>query len=203
MTAPTGQATSGKADDAIVDAVLATMTIDGFGLRCWARARLVEHGRMFLQEAVDGLQDAAVSTGLVDLLGQDAVQSIMAEAFGPRRRIMLQAQVGWRRAPRFLALELSRRFSGTPLGEIRLRDDVNRGFRLTFTTNSLMDGLWLQLAANISGGASFRSCARCGELFETGPGTGRRADSRFCKDAHRIEFNSRNRSKGPRISLDN
>jgi hypothetical protein len=64
-----------------VDAPLASMAIDGFGLRCWARARLVEHGMMFLQEAVDGLQDATVSDGAIDLLGQDEVQSIMAKAF--------------------------------------------------------------------------------------------------------------------------
>jgi hypothetical protein len=113
------------------------------------------------------------------------------------RRIMTQAQKGWRRVPRSLALELSQRgaFELKSLGEIGLGDDIGRGFRVTFTANSLMDGLWLQLAANISGGAAFRSCARCGELFETGPGTGRRADSRFCSDAHRIEFNSRKRSK--------
>jgi hypothetical protein len=68
-----------------VDAALASMALDGFGLRCWARARLVEHGMMFLQEAVDGLQDAAVSNDLIDLHGQDAVQAIMAAAFDPRR----------------------------------------------------------------------------------------------------------------------
>jgi hypothetical protein len=61
-----------------VDAALASMALDGFGLRCWARARLVEHGMMFLQEAVDGLQDATVSDGVIDLLGQDEVQSIKA-----------------------------------------------------------------------------------------------------------------------------
>jgi hypothetical protein len=67
--------------DATADVVAASMTLDAFGLRCWARAYLVEHGIMLLQDAVDGLQDAAVSTGLVDLLGQDAIQAIMAEAF--------------------------------------------------------------------------------------------------------------------------
>jgi hypothetical protein len=86
MTAPAREATSSNASDAIVDAVLASMAIDGFGLRCWARARLVEHGRMFLQEAVDGLHDAAVSIGLVDLLGQDEVQSIMTKAFERDRK---------------------------------------------------------------------------------------------------------------------
>ena len=55
--------------------------LEAFWLRCWARACLVEHGMMFLQEAVDVLQDMAVSTGLVDLIGQDAIQAIMAEAF--------------------------------------------------------------------------------------------------------------------------
>jgi hypothetical protein len=81
MTAPARQATSGNTRDAIVDAALASVAIDAFGLRCWARARLVDHGMMFLQDAVDGLQDAAISTGLVDLLGQDDVQAIMAAAF--------------------------------------------------------------------------------------------------------------------------
>jgi hypothetical protein len=40
---------------------------------------------MLLPEAVDVLQDLAVSTGLVDLLGQDSVQAIMATAFKPSR----------------------------------------------------------------------------------------------------------------------
>jgi hypothetical protein len=111
------------------------------------------------------------------------------------RRIMMQAQKGWRRAPEPLSLEMSLRLDRKQLGVIGLRDNISRGFSPTFTANTLMDGLWLQLAGNISGGAAFRSCARCGELFETGPRTGRRADSKFCSDAHRIEFNSRKRTK--------
>jgi hypothetical protein len=39
---------------------------------------------MPLQSAVDELQDVAVDAGLVDLLGQDAVQFIMAQAFERR-----------------------------------------------------------------------------------------------------------------------
>ena len=111
------------------------------------------------------------------------------------RRIMMQAQKGWRRVPRSLALELSRRFHGNSLGGIGLGDDINRGFRITFRANTLMDGLWLQLAANVSGGAAFRSCARCGVVFETGPERNGRANSKFCSDRHRIEFNSRKRTK--------
>jgi hypothetical protein len=55
--------------------------VKGFELRCWARGYLEKYGMMPLQEAVDGLQDLAVDTGLVDMLGQDAVQAIMANAF--------------------------------------------------------------------------------------------------------------------------
>jgi hypothetical protein len=75
------QATSRTAGDAIVDTALASSAIDDFGLRCLERGRHVKHGTMSLQQAVDAAQDQAVGAGLVDLLGQDAVQGIMAEAF--------------------------------------------------------------------------------------------------------------------------
>jgi hypothetical protein len=52
-----------------------------FLARCEARADLVSRGYMDLLEAVDGLQLAAERTGLVDELGQDGVQKIMADAF--------------------------------------------------------------------------------------------------------------------------
>lgn len=55
--------------------------LHNFQLRCWARAYLTAYETMSLHEAVDALQDLAVGTGLVDVLGQDEVQAIMAEAF--------------------------------------------------------------------------------------------------------------------------
>jgi hypothetical protein len=113
------------------------------------------------------------------------------------RKVMLQSAKGWKRVPKWLDIELSTRFYRKSVGEIGLYGDEGRGFRHTLTTNSLINGLWLQLASEVSGGAAFRLCERCGELFETGPRTGRRADSKFCSDAHRIEFNSRKRSKQP------
>ena len=61
--------------------------IDMFEMRCWARAYLVAHEMICLQEGVDVLQELAVETGLVDLLGQDAVQSIVAKAFEWRVRL--------------------------------------------------------------------------------------------------------------------
>jgi hypothetical protein len=55
--------------------------LDVFTARASARAHLVSCGYMDLVEAVDGLQLAAERTGLVDELGQDAVQLVMAAAF--------------------------------------------------------------------------------------------------------------------------
>jgi len=61
-----------------------TQTVDpvlAFTARCEARALLVATGDLDLHEAVDGLQAAAVASGLVAALGQDSVQAIMADAF--------------------------------------------------------------------------------------------------------------------------
>jgi hypothetical protein len=52
-----------------------------FELRAWARAELYAACVYDLHEAVDVLQADAVSTGLIDQLGQDRVQHIIADAF--------------------------------------------------------------------------------------------------------------------------
>jgi hypothetical protein len=55
-------------------------------------SRLYAEGEVNLHTAVDKLQADAVSTGLVELIGQDKVQSLMADAFGPtieRERVLL------------------------------------------------------------------------------------------------------------------
>ena len=51
-----------------------------FELRCWGRAWLWREAEFDLHTAVDELQQAAVDTGLVDAIGQDAVQKIMRAA---------------------------------------------------------------------------------------------------------------------------
>ena len=55
--------------------------IDVFRQRCWARAYLVAACELDLHEAIDVLQADAERDGLVAELGQDEVQSIMANAF--------------------------------------------------------------------------------------------------------------------------
>jgi hypothetical protein len=54
---------------------------DKFRARCEARAILYAAGELNLHEAVDALQADAVASGLVDEIGQDAVQQIMADSF--------------------------------------------------------------------------------------------------------------------------
>jgi hypothetical protein len=55
--------------------------VESFTLRASAQAYLYAIGEVGLQEAVDELQEDAEADGLVQDIGQDAVQQIMAEAF--------------------------------------------------------------------------------------------------------------------------
>jgi hypothetical protein len=56
-----------------------------FRARCEARAWLVSAGDFDFHDAVDGLQTDAEAAGLVGQLGQDLIQSILAEAFAQVR----------------------------------------------------------------------------------------------------------------------
>jgi hypothetical protein len=52
-----------------------------FRERAEARAMLVSNGLMTLQDAVDGMQEAAAAQGLLKQYGQDEIQWILSEAF--------------------------------------------------------------------------------------------------------------------------
>jgi hypothetical protein len=59
--------------------------VDVFIARAEARALLWQAGEMDLHTAVDGLQAETIASGLVDAIGQDAVQAIMSTAFAKLR----------------------------------------------------------------------------------------------------------------------
>jgi hypothetical protein len=59
--------------------------LDAFTERAHARAYLWHVGDIGLREAVDELQHQAERTGLVDRVGQDAIQTILSDAFRPYR----------------------------------------------------------------------------------------------------------------------
>jgi hypothetical protein len=81
-------------------------------------------------------------------------------------------------------------------GEFSLAPDRERGFRFVFQATSLMNAIWIQLAQKVSGGIKFQACRHCGAWFEVGAGTGKRADSDFCKTSHRVAFNRKLHCKG-------
>lgn len=81
-------------------------------------------------------------------------------------------------------------------GTFRLAAEKKRGVRLVLEATSLMNGIWIQLAKKAAGGVKFGMCRYCGIWFEMGPGTGKRADSEFCKTSHRVAFNRQQHGKG-------
>jgi hypothetical protein len=62
--------------------------------------------------------------------------------------------------------------------------------------DTLLDAIWLQLAEALSGDAQIRRCLRCGAWFAAGANFGRRRETKFCSDEHRILYNSLKRSSG-------
>jgi hypothetical protein len=73
-------------------------------------------------------------------------------------------------------------------------DPISNEPVLRISPNSLIDALWLQLGQIKSGGGEIRTCAQCGNLFQSGPGTTRRKGAKFCSDEHRVTYNSLKRS---------
>jgi hypothetical protein len=59
----------------------APTVLDVFWALAETRAHLAHRGEISLHDAVDGLQEHALSRGVIAEVGQDAVQAIMAEAF--------------------------------------------------------------------------------------------------------------------------
>jgi hypothetical protein len=59
--------------------------VEVFRLRCASRAKLWHTGQIDLHSAVDELQYSAEASGLIEAIGQDAVQGLMVEAFAPLR----------------------------------------------------------------------------------------------------------------------
>jgi hypothetical protein len=74
-------------------------------------------------------------------------------------------------------------------------DRTAKEFKWSLRPKTLLDALWLQLGQWLTLGTQIRGCQHCGQLFEAGRGTGRRADAKFCSDEHKIAFHSLKRSR--------
>jgi hypothetical protein len=105
------------------------------------------------------------------------------------RLIMKVENAGRKSLPVKDSIALNDILEGEVQGEFSLAPDRDRGFRFVFQATSLMNAIWIQLAQRASGGIKLQTCRHCGVSFEVGAGTGKRADSDFCKTAHRVAFN--------------
>ena len=74
-----------------------------------------------------------------------------------------------------------------------------RAPKLRFWIRDMQTALWLHLMESFDRGTSLRRCEweKCGIVFEAGAGTGRRADSKFGCDQHRIAYHSVHRTPAP------
>ena len=66
--------------------------VEVFRLRCHSRAKLWHDGEIDLHSAVDELQHAAEASGLIDAIGQDAVEGLMVQVFAPLRDDLPRAE---------------------------------------------------------------------------------------------------------------
>jgi hypothetical protein len=79
--------------------------------------------------------------------------------------------------------------------EIYIVQDPGSGTaKIQYRARTLRAALWLQLLQKLTHGRPFHDCRHCGKWFETGPGTGRRADAKFCCEEHQVWFNRRKQS---------
>src|SRR5215211_1827187 len=67
--------------------------------------------------------------------------------------------------------------------DIQLRD----GFAtLTLPVTSLLGFMMMETALVLTGGAEVKRCEKCGVIFVTGPGTGRRGTAMYCSNRCRV-----------------
>jgi hypothetical protein len=88
-----------------------------------------------------------------------------------------------------------------PIADLKARLVMNKAEKtisITHSPSRLLDALWLQLGQALSGGAQVRKCKHCGDWFPVGGKSGRRLVAEFCKDEHRIAFNSLERTRKKR-----
>jgi len=65
--------------------------------------------------------------------------------------------------------------------ELRLRDGA---YALTIVPNSLLQGMWIQFAQDLTAGANLHVCQHCKNVFVAGA-SGRRGDAKFCSETCR------------------
>lgn len=76
-----------------------------------------------------------------------------------------------------------------------IRPSSSSGLRLVMMPDDLLGLLRIRFAQSLFRGEEFVACSHCGELFQRGPGSSRRADAMFCSEQHKIKHHSLARSR--------
>jgi hypothetical protein len=152
--------------------------------------------RVFANEATtpEGVLDFVQKYGPLTMYGNDQGDRVPEVI---RRAEIMRDTLKWMSAQPQRPMPSEDTFFG-PGVALQAWLDWDRGSRKPvwkLRPTTLIDGLWLQFAQAVTRGIELRACTHCGDLFETGIGTGRRLDAKFCSDEHRIAFNSLKRSK--------
>jgi hypothetical protein len=112
------------------------------------------------------------------------------------RTLMIYRDKGQQHLARYFSSPQYRHFTKLgPLGNVRLESGASGEVHLRIVPHNLLQALQLQLGQVLAGELNFRPCQHCGQWFECGGRTKKRADAKFCSDAHRITFNSLKRSR--------
>jgi hypothetical protein len=91
------------------------------------------------------------------------------------RDVMLSAQTD---SPEKFAAAFSDRGLGRSHIELRR---LPGSFRVAIVPETLLGGLWIQIAQELAAGVKVHACDNCGSPFTAGV-SGRRADARFCSE---------------------
>ena len=124
----------------------------------------------------------------------DSVTKLLLEAefF---RNLLRAKQSGPRKLATFYEAKVAEIGGNRSIARLQVIADSTKGLRIVMDTEDLLDALWWQLMRKLSDNSKILECRYCKEWFEAGPAAGRRADDEFCRDEHRIRFNSLRRSR--------
>jgi hypothetical protein len=129
-----------------------------------------------------------------DFIPADSVPEVLPVAELFRRCLSLKERRKIKEMGLFLTCGDARALSERSPCTLDFVGDSRRGLRLRINPPSLLSALWFQLGLKLSGETKVKTCRHCNDFFETGVGTGLRADAQFCCNEHKVEFFNRNRS---------
>lgn len=142
----------------------------------------------YYQDPVDG----------TELINVGSYEGMPVAKYLERAALFLEALRRKAEGPEQLAEFLKSTVIPKSLGNFSLIPDRVLGAKLQIVPVDLMQALWCQLGQVLTSNIKLSTCLQCGQLFEVGRGSGRRADAKYCSDEHRTLYHSLNRKPARR-----